>query len=373
MKIGFDAKRAIQNNTGLGNYSRYMIEILSDLYPENSYLLFAPKERKNSRLQKLQMNPNISFHYPQGINKYFPSVWRSNNIKSDLKSNQIDIFHGLSNELPFGIQNTGIKSVVTIHDLIFLRYPEYYKRIDRTIYTRKFRYACECSDRIIAISECTKRDIISFFGIPANKIDVVYQGCHPNFNKLATKEKKEEVVKKYNLPPLFLLSVGSIEPRKNLMLIAKALKHLREEIHLVVVGKKTYYQDLVQEFCDENGISDRVHIFNNYPFEDLPALYQLSRIFIFPSFFEGFGIPVIEALSSGTPVIAAKGSCLEEAGGPDSIYIDPDNEFELADQVQTVIHDQELSAHMSLKGNEYVKIFSDKNIATKLISLYQSL
>ena len=373
MIIGFDAKRAVQNNTGLGNYSRYLIEILSEYYPDNSYLLFAPKNKENNRLQTLKERKDIQFVFPRGIWKLFPSWWRTSGIKKDLINNKIDIFHGLSNELPSGIQKTGIKSIVTIHDLIFLRYPEYYKPIDRKIYEKKFKYACQKADKIIAISECTKRDIIDFFDIPANNINIIYQGCHPCFYETVQDDVKKNVLEKYNLPEKFILSVGSIEQRKNLMLSVKALKNTKEKIHLVAVGKKTPYQDEIEAFCTENGLSDRVHLLNNVPFSDLPALYQSAKIFVYTSFFEGFGIPVIEALAGGVPVIAATGSCLEEAGGPDSIYVDPNNEQELAEKIEMVLNNQELATLMSVNGKKYVEKFSDRCISENIMNLYKSL
>ncbi|MDR0232456.1 MAG: glycosyltransferase family 4 protein [Dysgonamonadaceae bacterium] len=373
MKIGFDAKRAIQNNTGLGNYSRYVVEVLSDFFPDNLYVLFAPKKRNNPRLGKILSRKNVLFVFPSRISKAFSSLWRIWNIKSDLKKQKIAIFHGLSNELPFGIQKTGIKSVVTIHDLIFLRYPEYYKPIDRFIYRLKFKYACQKADKIIAISECTKRDIISFFRIPEEKIKVVYQGCHPAFEETISSEKKLLISRKYSLPSDFLLYVGSIESRENLLLIAKALQSLDENIHLVAVGKKTPYQEEVEKFISENGLSNRVHIFNGISFDDLPAFYQLAKIFIYPSFFEGFGIPIIEALSGGIPVIAATGSCLEEAGGPDSLYIDPTDEKELAEKIKLLWNNPKLSLSMSKAGKEYAKRFSEESIANELMKIYSSL
>ena len=373
MKIGFDAKRAIKNNTGLGNYSRYTVEILSDFFPDNQYVLFAPKKKNNPRLGKLLSRENVSFVFPRGINKLFSSIWRIWRIKQDLKKQGIAVFHGLSNELPLGIQKTGIQSVVTIHDLIFLRYPEYYKPVDRFIYRLKFKYACKKADKIIAISECTKRDVVSFFQIPEEKIKVVYQGCHPAFKETVSTEKKLSVSRKYGLPSGFLLYVGSIESRKNLLLIAKALPLLDENIHLVAVGKKTPYQEEVEKFVSENGLSNRVHIFNNVSFEDLPAFYQSANIFIYPSYFEGFGIPVIEALSGGIPVIAATGSCLEEAGGPDSLYVNPNDEKELAGKIKLLWNNPELSLSMSKAGKEYVKRFSDETIARELMEIYSLL
>jgi glycosyltransferase involved in cell wall biosynthesis len=367
MKIGFDAKRAVRNTTGLGNYSRYIIEILSEYYADNQYILFAPKQRTSKRLKTILSRENVTFVFPRGISRLFPSLWRVFGMKRTIKKNQIDIFIGLSNELPVGIWRTGAQSIVIIHDLIFMRYPQYYKLIDRLIYRIKFRYACRIANQVIAVSECTKRDIISFFNIPAEKIEVVYQGCHPDFQKEATAEKKKEITEKYHLPPRFLLNVGSIEARKNLLLIVQALKNLPEDIHLVAVGKPTSYQSEVEKYARKSGLQSRLHLLNNVDFEDLPALYQSAALFIYPSFYEGFGIPVIEALTGGTPVIAATGSCLEEAGGAGSLYVNPNDDAELAERIKEILNNKELSGKMIASGKEYVKRFSDKKIADQFI------
>ncbi|MDR1368644.1 MAG: glycosyltransferase family 4 protein [Dysgonamonadaceae bacterium] len=373
MKIGFDAKRAVQNNTGLGNYSRRLVEILSEYYPDDQYYLFAPEKKDNPRLQTLQSRKNTSFIYPTGLYRPFSSFWRISGIKSDLKRVSPDIFHGLSGELPVGISKTGVKSVVTIHDLIFLRYPEYYKPIDRMIYARKFRYACENAGRIIAISECTKRDIVSFFNIPEDKITVVYQGCHPDFREKATDHKKREVMERYKLPSKYIFYVGSIESRKNLLLAVKALRDLDPEIHLVAIGKRTPYQDKIEQYVNQTGLSGRVHILNKVFFEDLPACYQLASVFVFPSFFEGFGIPILEALSSCVPVIAATGSCLEEAGGPGSVYVDPVDDRELAGQIRRILSNVDIARKMSEDGRIYAQRFEDKLIASGVMKIYEQL
>ena len=162
MRIGFDGKRAVQNFTGLGNYSRYVADILCHFYPENDYVLYAPKKRENKRMNLLTgQYRQLTLAYPAtSFWKKLSSLWRVWGITSQLEKEGIELFHGLSNELPLNIHKSRIKSIVTIHDLIFLRYPQYYQSIDRKIYTYKFRKACENADKIIAISECTKRDII---------------------------------------------------------------------------------------------------------------------------------------------------------------------------------------------------------------------
>lgn len=375
MKIGFDGKRAVQNFTGLGNYSRYVIDILYRFSPENEYVLYAP-HRRSSRVfdELLHRCPLLKTIYPEGMWRHFKSLWRTWGMTSRLDKEGIDLFHGLSNELPLTIRKARhTRSVVTIHDLIFLRYPEYYHWIDRKIYTYKFRKACESADLVIAISECTKRDLISYFHIPEEKIKVVYQGCDVSFSRPATEEKKQEVRKKYSLPEHYILNVGSIEERKNVLLAVKALLHLSEEMHLVILGRRTSYTDQINTFIHAHHLEDRVKILNGIPFSDLPAIYQQAEVFVYPSRFEGFGIPIIEAIYSGVPVVAAIGSCLEEAGGPSSIYVHPDDVEGMADALKQASGNQAVRARMIEEGKKYVHRFTEEEQARQLMGIYSGL
>ena len=211
--------------------------------------------------------------------KRFRALWRTFFIKRGLLQDGVQLYHGLSNELPVGIHRTGIRSVVTIHDLIFLRYPQYYHRLDRIIYNRKFNYACRKADRIVAVSECTKRDIVKFYGISPEKIDVVYQGCDPVFARPVSKKEKDRVRAAYGLPERFILSVGTIEERKNLLLAVKAVEKL-DDVHLVAIGKSTDYAKKVQDYVEAHGLENRVHIIHNLKFGDLPILYHLASLFV---------------------------------------------------------------------------------------------
>ena len=375
MRIGFDGKRAVQNFTGLGNYSRYIVDILCQFYPENDYVLYAPKKRVNKRLNKLaKQYQHLLFSYPTTYAwKKLSALWRVWGVTRQLEKEGIDLFHGLSNELPLNIHKSKVKSIVTIHDLIFLRYPQYYHSIDRKIYTYKFRKACENADKIIAISECTKRDIIEDFGISGDKIEVIYQGCDVSFAHPATEEKKREVRAKYQLPEHYILNVGSIEERKNALSAVQALTMLPEQIHFVIVGRRTEYTDKIERFIKENKLEGRVHIISNVPFEELPSFYQLADIFVYPSRFEGFGIPIIEALYSGIPVVAATGSCLEEAGGPDSIYIHPDDIKGIANAFKLIYSDPEKKKDMIEKGQKFAKRFSEEKQAKEILNIYKKL
>ncbi|WP_118972819.1 glycosyltransferase family 4 protein [Taibaiella koreensis] len=369
LRIGFDAKRAFLNHTGLGNYSRSVIGSLARFFPSESYFLYTPRIVKDSRTLPM-LQPAVTLRSPRL--PVLTSAWRSRFVVPQLKRDRLDIYHGLSHELPAGIQYTGIKTLVTIHDLIFLRYPQYYKAADRKIYELKFRHACKHADRIIAISEQTKRDIVHYFGTAPDKIHVVYQTCDPAFGHACTPEQLQQVSSRYALPAHYLLYVGTIEERKNLMLIARALSMMPHE-HLVVVGKPTAYAEKVKTYLKEHHIEGQVTFLERVPFPDLPALYQRADIFIYPSEFEGFGIPLLEALYSGVPAIGATGSCLEEAGGPGSIYVSPENPQALADAIRLIQSDKQQRQQMIQTGKQYASGFTEEAHAGRLMEHYRQL
>ncbi len=372
MRIGFDAKRAFLNNTGLGNYSRDTIRVLTQFYTDNKYFLYTPKEKENKRLSFI--NDTITFvRSPQSlINRTLKSYWRSKSIVRDLFQNKIDIYHGLSHELPLGIEKTNIKSVVTIHDLIFIRYPHLFSTIDRKIYYKKFKSACERANSIIAISEQTKQDIIDFFFIPAEKIKVVYQGCNQIFQKTITENKKQEVRIAKKLPNKFLLYVGSIEERKNLLTLLKTLKELPSH-KLVIIGNGKAYKIKCLRYIAKNNLSERVTFLTNLDLEEMAAIYQSADMMIYPSIFEGFGIPILEALFSKTPVITTKGGCFSEAGGKASKYINPLSVTEMKTAILDIEKDSDLNKKMKEEGFKHAQNFTDDKIAANLMNIYTSL
>ena len=386
MNIGFDAKRAAQNRTGLGNYSRFVIRILSEKFAGNQYHLYTPKPHRMPYLQEIPTLKHLFLHFPpQGIWSRIRSLWRVWGITKDIQKDGIQIFHGLSNELPLNIGTPeqrkmkaggkGCKYIVTIHDLIFIHTPQYYHWIDRQIYNFKFRRACRCADRVIAVSEYTKQEIMHYYHTPESKIDVVYQGCDPVFSQEIEEGKLQEVKARYQLPDKFVLYVGSIEERKNLMLVAKAMAELnrRAAIHVVAVGRRTAYVDQIQDFLKAQGIDHLFHFYHQVPYADLPSFYKWASTFAYPSRIEGFGIPLLEAISSGVPAIGCTGSCLEEAGGPNSIYVNPNDAQGMADAILRTCTDEDLRQHMISEGKKYALNFSDEKLSHDLMKVYENL
>ena len=381
MKIGFDAKRAYQNSTGLGHYSRTLITSLANYYPEHEYYLFAPKLTPAFNTSSFtNIHPVAPHNFPGSA---FESLWRSNWVKKDLLKNKIDIYHGLSHEIPVNIFKTGIKSVVTIHDLIFERYPRQYNPVDIFIYRKKFKYACKNADKIIAISNQTKQDIIDFYKIPEEKISVCYQSCNPMFSERITEEQKAAVRALYKLPERFYLYVGSVIERKNLLLICKALALSASSIPLVVIGNGGTYKAEVKKYLAAQQLNDKVIFLSEQPtaissaaFQsaaDFPAIYQQAIAMIYPSIFEGFGIPVLEAMCSGLPVITSNVSCMPETGGDAALYINPTDENELAAAMTAISTDNELVKNLIEKGNLHCKQFTQKKCAAAVMEVYKKL
>lgn len=382
MNIGFDAKRAFHNTTGLGHYSRNFIHSIAEYYPEHQYYLFNPNPSSLFSFKE----KNVHEVMPSGfLDRIFSSAWRSSWVKKDLQRLKIDLYHGLSHEIPISIQKTGIKSVVTIHDLIHERYPEQYNAIDVKIYSKKFRYACANADKVIAISEQTKKDIIEFYKTPKEKIAVCYQNCNPAFGKLVNEEEKAKVRKQYHLPEKFFLYVGSIIERKNLLNICKAVFLLRNEldIPLIVIGDGGKYKQQVKDFIRQNGLEEkiiflsetetakRLKSFQNA--EDFPAIYQMATAMIYPSFFEGFGIPVLEALWSRLPVITSNVSCLPEAGGEGAYYVNPESAEEIAAGMKKINSDKSFADGLREKGWPHAQKFTPQRHAEAVMNVYKSI
>jgi glycosyltransferase involved in cell wall biosynthesis len=375
MRIGFDAKRIFENTTGLGNYSRTLVSTLAVQHPTDNLFLYAPK---TSHLFNAATYNNIQTVVPTTyLHKNFKGLWRSSWVKKNIQAQQIQIYHGLSHEIPVGMQNTATKSVVTIHDLIFERYPNQFSFFDTKIYHHKFLNACTHANKIIAISQQTKQDIISYYNIAANKIEVCYQSCHAAFFNGGSHATNLAIGLQFKLPPNYFITVGSIIERKNLLLICQAYKNDTTLPPLVVIGTGDGYEKKVRSYIHANGIAnkfiflnDTVKKISNY---QLAALYQNSIALIYPSIFEGFGIPILEAMASKCPVITSNVSCMPEAGGNAALYINPFEVNNLLHQMHAVLHknfDRNLCIQ---KGLDQANKFNATDCANAVYNVYKTL
>ena len=376
MKIGFDAKRIFCNFRGLGNYSRTLVEGLSKYYPNNEYYLFTPEVRDKRSLTWISRFEQFKVITPVSTKgRAFKSVWRTFGLSKVIRSHKLDIFHGLSHELPYSIQSAGCKSVVTIHDLIFIRYPEYFPWLDRKVYMKKFSYAVQNADIVIAICEQTKRDIIKYLNCPENKIRVVHQSCNPSFYQQSNTKYLNDVRTKFNLPTQYIFYAGALEERKNALSLLEAFYLIKDNIKhdLVLVGRGKSYKDKLECFIKEKGLSDRVFILSNVENDEMPGMFELADLFVYPSHFEGWGVPIVEALFSEVPVITSEGSCFPESGGPKSIYVTPGDVEGLKTEIMKVLSDNDLSSLMKREGRLFAEQFHQKRTSEALMNLYLDL
>ncbi|MES0491355.1 MAG: glycosyltransferase family 1 protein [Leptospirales bacterium] len=376
MKIGFDAKRVFFNETGLGNYSRTLVHSLCSLFPENEYLLFTPpvgKRKSPERLKEFQNLPVVTIKTGQNwfLKKMHP-LWRTFFIQKQVKNLDIDIYHGLSHELPVGLQKLNVKTIVTIHDLIFLKFPQWYSAMDVWTHSRKAKYACEASDTIVAISENSKKDIIHYFGINPEKIQVIYQAVNPVFEKIVGKTQVKKVKEIYNLPEKYIIYVGSFNSRKNLNMLVSAFSFIQNRnTTLVLLGKGPKVKKELLEIIEEKQIDKKVIFLEDVPTRHLPALYRGAEFSVYPSLYEGFGIPVIESLFQNTPVLLSKGAALEEAAGPGGFYTDVTNPYKFAKAIDLLLSNQKKCRQLASAGKVHVSKFSQKFAATAMMNLYK--
>jgi glycosyltransferase involved in cell wall biosynthesis len=378
MNIGLDAKRIFFNNSGLGNYGRRFYRGLAKDPAGDHFFLYTPKPvpADNPYLKEVDpanseiVSPDKPLHKILG-----GSTWRSGLINARLNKDKIGIYYGLSNEIPFGGKKSGIVKVVIIHDLIFLRYPNLYPAIDVYFYKQKTRYAAKYADFIIAASEQTKRDIVEFYHVPEDKITVIYPCSDPIFYSRNTIDIKEI----YRNKRRYIISIGAITPRKNLLKTVQAFNLVKDthDLDLVVIGTAVglgrEYLKTIMSFISENKLSDRVHFLENVPYQYVPALCHDAELMVYPSQFEGFGMPIVEGLFSGIPVITSRGGCFPEAGGDAAVYVNPDDIEEIAGWIDKLMDSDSLRDELAAKGLKYAEKFRQENIERDIVNFHQSV
>ena len=370
MRIGFDAKRLFNNFTGLGNHCRTVIDILTEYYPENEYILYTPKIRTDSRTEPYLSKTGCRTVTPGSFIQ--SSFWRTFLISGIADKDGLDLFHGLSNEIPVNLRKP---SVVTIHDVAFKTFPDMYHIPDRIIYNAKWKYACSHADKIVAISTCTKNDIIEYYGVDPDKIDVVYQPVNNIYysDNHGIRPQLPKKIKDHS----YMLYVGSINSRKNLLGVIKAIELLPDDLRipLVVIGNGREYKQEVLHYITDHNLNDLVVFPSSHiGTAQLRYLYANATMLVYPSFYEGFGLPVVEAMLSNCPVITSNISSMPEAAGPDSLLVDPYDIGDISDKMVRLLTDETLRLETVSKGYAYASDrFNPKRLAQSLMNTYQSI
>lgn len=372
MHIGFDAKRFFHNVTGLGNYSRSTILGLAKCFPEHRYFLYAARVSGKDCTTAAKQGFAVQKASPAG--NAFPALWRSFALPSAARRDRLDIFHGLSHELPFTSFPATTRTVVSVHDLLFLTHPHRYPRVDRTLYALKYRASCRRADLVVAISEHTAEEVRKYFGIPTGRIRVAYQSCDPAFAVRVDEARLQQLRRTYGLSGEYILFVGSLIPRKGVDTLLRALAALPSSIRpeLAVVGAGPQEKDL-RRHADALGLAAEAHFLGRVPPADLPGLYQMAHVFAYPSEAEGFGIPILEALYSRVPVVTSTGSCFREAGGDAALYAPPGDVPALTQALERVVTDEPLRRDMVEKGAAHAGNFHIEKTSARLMDIYKEL
>jgi glycosyltransferase involved in cell wall biosynthesis len=336
--------------------------------------MYIEKSEPHNDYEALADKPNVESMEPDGIIwRKLSGLWRIWHVGKDMERGDVELYHALAGLLPFGLGRRNIRSVVTVHNLEFLRLRRHFSSIynfyRRAIMLSSMRRA----DRIIAASECVKQDLMRYLHIDADKIDVIYGGCHRRFSEPVTEREMERVKERYNLPSRYLLVAGRHNARKNLNHIIETLPQMDSDLDIVIVGRGTAETEALVRRMKALGVENRVRLLYGVADEDMPAIYHGATAYLMLSLYEGFSTTIVEALTVGVPVIASRGSSLEEVGGPDSIYVKSGDRKALVGAIKRVVENEELRRQMVERGREYAKRFRPEVIAYNLLNCYRRI
>jgi glycosyltransferase involved in cell wall biosynthesis len=373
--IGFDAKYAATGDATLSSYARFIVEAMADACPRRSYFrMYIPDDETTAEYERIASKHNIESMRPDGfVWRKASWFWRLYPIVRDLKRGDVDLFHSLTEFVPYGLQRRGIPTIVTVHNLEFLRLRRFFSPLHNLWRRFTLLSSLHRADRIIAISDNIKHDLVHYLHIDSDKIDVIYRGCHPRFSKPISAEQLREAEERYHLPKRYMLFVGTHLTRKNLKTLIEAMPNVDTDTELVIVGRATTYTEHLKTRIKSLGLEDRVRMLHGVADEDMPAIYHLATLYLMPSLYEGFPPTIIEALSVGIPVIATKGSSMEEAGGPDSIYVEGTSHEAWSSAINSVLRDQELRERMISEGKSYVSRFRPEVVAYNIMNCYKRI
>jgi len=376
MHVAIDGKRFFMNASGLGRYSRTLVPALLEEDSDVSLNLTMFKPSGKVKFEATS-HPRLKI---DTVKQLLPgdagnALWRFGKLPGLLDHSRFSLFHGPSHILP---RKTRCPMVVTMFDLIFLRYPDYFPLWDRNYYRLMFKKASQRADHIISISNATKTDLINYMGVREEKISVIYPAFDDMLAPLKT-QQLDGVRKKYNLSDSYVLYVGTIEPRKNILRTAQAFDRLIAEgriddrMQFLIVGGKGWFYDEILKGIEDLPHRANIRLAGSAFGEDLAGIYQSATVMAYPSEFEGFGYPVLESMQLGTAVLTSRVSSLPEAGGNAAHYVDPGDTDDIAAGLDKLINDDTYRQGLVQKGFEHARRFSAQKMAEQTIDIYKMI
>lgn len=367
MRVGVDARLMYHQPAGISRYTWHLLQAIAELDKEDEFVVFQHRKHRTS----LVTQPNF-----RRATLYAPAHHRLEQqaLAVELLRFPLDVLHSTDFIPPL---YSRVKSVITVHDLAFIHYPHflttesaaYYGQIDKAVAHAK---------HIIVPSEHTRQDLIAQMGVPDDKVSVIYEAANPMFRPLPFAETRRAVMAKYAIPEKYILSVGTIEPRKNITGLLQAFACLRAkyglmDAGLVIAGGKGWLYDETLQTVTDLGLNDSTFFLGRVPDEDLHALYVGARCLIHPAYYEGFGLPPLEAMACGTPTIVSDVSSLPEVVGDAALLVNPRNTEEIAVAMHRLLTDDALHAELAEKGLQRAATFSWERAASKTLEVYRQV
>lgn len=379
MKVGVELQPFLKTKTGIGVYTYELVKRLQDVEGielHGNIFNFMNRNDLKETLQGITFSTHTCAIFPYGI---YSRLWDRLPISYNaLFREKVELYHFFNFLVPEKIKG---KVITTIHDLTFLLYPETMEEANLKRLKKNLAYAIERADKVITISQSSKRGLIEYLKVPEGKIEIIYPGVDSEeFSKEYSSKEKQRVKEKYHLPEEYILYMGTLEPRKNIETIVSAFHrfkaHYRQEtkkIKLVIAGKKGWQYESIFKRVEILDLVEEI-VFTDYVAEqDKAILYQLARVFVFPSLYEGFGMPILEAMAAGVPVITSSVSSMPEAAGEAALLVEPKDVIGIAEGMATLLWDEVIRLEKIEKGKSQVNMFTWEASCEKLYRVYKNM
>ena len=373
MRIGIDATALPANPAGAGTYTSELIRALAQIDAPHEWFIFTHPGGK--AYINLPDKPSLHWVLTPQKSPLRRLIWEQTVFPFLVHRLKLELLHSLHYTRPIFLP---CPSVVTFHDMTFFLYPQVHTRSKRFFFPAAIRFSARTASALIAVSESTRRDAIRLLNIPAAKIYTTPNGVSPVFRPVSDPQRLQACREKHHLPDKFILFVGTIEPRKNLPLLLKAYHGLLSSPpwmqavpSLVLAGQMGWMVNDVLHQIETLGLQEKVHLTGYIPPEELPLVYNLASVFVYPSIYEGFGLPALEAMACGTPVITTNTSAMADYVGDAGILVPPNNQEALVQAMQTLLMDQDLQHSLAQKGQEQAAQFTWERTAQETLKVYE--
>ena len=374
-RIGIDFTSASRERAGIGRYARELIRALARLDHTNRYVLFVPRDA-HADLLHFDWSPNFTIRRAPLTERYLAAIWHRARVPLPVEAfiGGVDVFYSPDFLLP---PTFARRKLVTVHDLSYVRVPECFPTPLLSYLNRAVPPSIARADLIFADAASTQRDLVEVYRTRMEKIKVLYSGVDPRFRPDVSQASQARTRELTQSKP-YLLAVSTIQPRKNYARLIEAFARLISNVQspisnlqLVIAGGRGWMFDQVYQAVERLGLQDRVIFPSFFSDEDLPALYALATLFVYPSLYEGFGLPVVEAMACGLPVVSSNASSLPEVGGDAVLYFDPRDVNAMAETIQRALSDESLRNDLRAKGFVQAKKFSWEKAARELLGFLE--